>query len=68
MHQFWNTIRKIRNTDSYNFKLDKKKCRVDTEVFREILHICLILPNQEFVKLPSEDNLVSFIKELGYSS
>ncbi|GKD57633.1 hypothetical protein Tco_1291020 [Tanacetum coccineum] len=31
MHQFWNTIRKIIKTDAYNFKLDKKKCRVDTE-------------------------------------
>ncbi|GJZ32671.1 hypothetical protein Tco_0578107 [Tanacetum coccineum] len=26
MHQFWNTINKIGNTDAYNFKLDKKKC------------------------------------------
>ncbi|GKB31609.1 hypothetical protein Tco_0871010, partial [Tanacetum coccineum] len=31
MHQFWNTITKIRDTDAYSFKLDKKKCRVDTE-------------------------------------
>ncbi|GJT68778.1 hypothetical protein Tco_1020258 [Tanacetum coccineum] len=31
MHQFWNTIKKIRNSDAYNFKLDKKKCQVDTE-------------------------------------
>ncbi|GJT41904.1 hypothetical protein Tco_0941769 [Tanacetum coccineum] len=68
MHQFWNTIKKIRNTNAYNFKLDKKKYRVDTEVFCEILQICLILPNQEFVKLPSKEDLVSFIKELGYSS
>nr|GEV87642.1 hypothetical protein [Tanacetum cinerariifolium] len=29
--------------------------------------ICPILPNQEFVELPSEDELLSFIKELGYS-
>ncbi|GJV09357.1 hypothetical protein Tco_1347013 [Tanacetum coccineum] len=29
--------------------------------------ICLILPNQEFVELPSEEELLSFIKELGYS-
>ncbi|GKA21913.1 hypothetical protein Tco_0707875 [Tanacetum coccineum] len=66
MHQFWNTIKKIKNTDAYNFKLDKKKCRVDTEVFHEILQICLILPNQEFVELPSKDDLVSFIKELDF--
>nr|GFC57562.1 hypothetical protein [Tanacetum cinerariifolium] len=37
MHQFWNTIKKIGKTDAYNFNLDKKKCRVNTEVFCEIL-------------------------------
>ncbi|GJZ97559.1 hypothetical protein Tco_0670012 [Tanacetum coccineum] len=31
MHQFWNTIQKIKDTDAYRFKLDKKKFRVDTE-------------------------------------
>ncbi|GJX63017.1 hypothetical protein Tco_0295917 [Tanacetum coccineum] len=67
MHQFWNTIKNIRKTDAYDFKLDKKKCRVDTEVFREILQICPRLPNQDFMELPSEDDLLSFIKELGYS-
>nr|GFB37599.1 hypothetical protein [Tanacetum cinerariifolium] len=40
MHQFWNTIKKIGKTDAYNFNLDKKKCRVETGVFREILQIC----------------------------
>nr|GEU96397.1 hypothetical protein [Tanacetum cinerariifolium] len=34
MHQFWNNIKKIGNTDAYNFKLDKKKYRVDTEPWR----------------------------------
>ncbi|GJS97746.1 hypothetical protein Tco_0804714 [Tanacetum coccineum] len=67
MHLFWNTINKIGNTNAYNFKLDKKKCRVDTEVFCEILQICPRLPNQEFDDLSSEDDLVSFIKELCYS-
>ncbi|GJV67357.1 hypothetical protein Tco_1482866 [Tanacetum coccineum] len=38
MHQFWNTITKIRDTDAY-----------------------------KFVALPSEEELLSFIKELGYS-
>ncbi|GJZ11140.1 hypothetical protein Tco_0545899 [Tanacetum coccineum] len=61
------TIQKIKDTDAYQFKLDKKKFRIDTEVFREILQICLILPNQEFVEPPFEDELVPFIQELGYS-
>ncbi|GKA86068.1 hypothetical protein Tco_0807779 [Tanacetum coccineum] len=67
MNQFWNTIKKIRDTDAKHFKLDKKKCRIDTKVFREILHICLILPNQDFVEPPSEQEMVPFIKELGYT-
>ncbi|GJX38019.1 hypothetical protein Tco_0251322 [Tanacetum coccineum] len=67
MHHIWTTIKKIGNSDAYNFKLDKKKCRVDTEVFCEILQICSILPNQEFVELHLEDELLSFIKDLGAS-
>ncbi|GJX17104.1 retrovirus-related pol polyprotein from transposon TNT 1-94 [Tanacetum coccineum] len=55
MHQFWNTIKKIKDTDAYRFKLDKKKFRIDTEVFHEILHICLRLPKQDFVEPPSEE-------------
>ncbi|GJV26720.1 hypothetical protein Tco_1383168 [Tanacetum coccineum] len=68
MHQFWNTITKIRDTDAYSFKLDKKKCRVDTKVFREILQICPKILNQNFITPPSEEDLVTFIQELGYSS
>nr|GEV47663.1 hypothetical protein [Tanacetum cinerariifolium] len=31
MHQFWKTINKIKDTDAYQFKLDKKKLCIDTE-------------------------------------
>ncbi|GJX29030.1 hypothetical protein Tco_0237109 [Tanacetum coccineum] len=67
MHKFWNTIKKIKDTDAYRFKLDKKKFRIDTEVFHEILQICLKLPNQDFVKPPPKEEMVPFIKELGYT-
>ncbi|GJS96603.1 hypothetical protein Tco_0803571 [Tanacetum coccineum] len=44
MHQFWNTIQKIKDTDAYK------------------------LLEQDFVVPPSEDEeLVSFIKDLGYT-
>ncbi|GKF92391.1 hypothetical protein Tco_0279110 [Tanacetum coccineum] len=68
MHQFWNTIKKIEKTYAYDFKLDKKKCRVDTEVFREILQIYPLLPDQDSMELPLEEDLLTFIKELGYFS
>ncbi|GJY73923.1 hypothetical protein Tco_0478354 [Tanacetum coccineum] len=47
--------------------MDKKKCRIDTEVFREILQICLILPDQDFVEPPADEEMVPFIQELSYS-
>ncbi|GJZ46634.1 hypothetical protein Tco_0594230 [Tanacetum coccineum] len=58
MHQFWNTIQKIKDTDAYRFKLDKKKFRVDTIVFREILQIFPRLLNQDFIEPPSEEEYI----------
>ncbi|GKE46782.1 hypothetical protein Tco_1478040 [Tanacetum coccineum] len=60
MHQFWNTIQKVKDIDAYRFKLDKKKFRVDTEVFHEILQICPRILNQDFIAPPSEEELVTF--------
>ncbi|GJR71101.1 hypothetical protein Tco_0083466 [Tanacetum coccineum] len=37
MQQFLHTITKIKNSSSYKFKLDNKKCTIDVEVFRDIL-------------------------------
>ncbi|GJR28232.1 hypothetical protein Tco_1104464 [Tanacetum coccineum] len=68
MHQFWNTITKIKDTDAYRFKLDTQKFRIDIEVFREILQICPRLPNQDFIEPPSDEEMVSFIKDLRYIS
>nr|GEW53345.1 hypothetical protein [Tanacetum cinerariifolium] len=67
MHQLWNTVKKIKDIDAYQFKLDKQKFHIDTKVFREILQICPRLPNQDFVEPPSEDEMVLFIKDLGYT-
>ncbi|GJZ51457.1 hypothetical protein Tco_0605972 [Tanacetum coccineum] len=36
------------------------------EVFREIFQICPRLPNQDFDEHPSDEEIVSFIKELGH--
>nr|GEW07633.1 retrovirus-related Pol polyprotein from transposon TNT 1-94 [Tanacetum cinerariifolium] len=68
MHQFWNTIKKIGKSDDYDFKLDKKKYRVDTKVFSEILQICPQIPNQDFMELPSEEDLLTVIKELVFQA
>ncbi|GJY38269.1 hypothetical protein Tco_0424633 [Tanacetum coccineum] len=67
MHQFWNTVTKVKDSSSYQFKLDNKKFRVNAEVFCDILQICPKLPDKPFDIPPSTDEeIVSFIYELGY--
>ncbi|GJV72142.1 hypothetical protein Tco_1492137 [Tanacetum coccineum] len=66
MHQFWFTISKIKDTSSYQFKLDKNKYKIRAEVFHEVLQICPRRPNQEFNEPPSHDEIVTFIKSIGY--
>ncbi|GJV50534.1 retrovirus-related pol polyprotein from transposon TNT 1-94 [Tanacetum coccineum] len=48
------------------FKIDKKSYTIDMEVFREIFQISPRLANQDFDKLPSDEEIVSVIKELGH--
>ncbi|GJU55236.1 hypothetical protein Tco_1228950 [Tanacetum coccineum] len=52
MQQFWYTIKKVQGTDSYEFLLANKKCRVDVEVFQKILDICPRVEGEEFTKIP----------------
>ncbi|GJY05932.1 hypothetical protein Tco_0371872 [Tanacetum coccineum] len=66
MHQFWFTISKIKDSSSYQFKLDNKKFRIDVVDFHEILHICPKVPNQEFIEPPSHEDILTFIKSLSF--
>ncbi|GKC99451.1 hypothetical protein Tco_1169726 [Tanacetum coccineum] len=66
MQQFWFTVKKVKKTPFYEFILDDKKFQVDVELFREILGICPRVPNEDFVTPPSEEDLLSFLIELGY--
>ncbi|GKD90516.1 hypothetical protein Tco_1366023, partial [Tanacetum coccineum] len=66
MHQFWNTVTKVKDSSSYQFKLDNKKFRVNAKVFRDILQICLKLPDQPFAIPPSTDEEI--IEHLQLSS
>ncbi|GKE57180.1 hypothetical protein Tco_1496365, partial [Tanacetum coccineum] len=64
--RLWFPISKIKDSSLYQFKLDKKKCRINVEFFQDILQICPRLSNQEFDEPPSDEEIISFVKELGY--
>nr|GFA82500.1 hypothetical protein [Tanacetum cinerariifolium] len=52
---------------SIRFKINNKKRIVNLEYFREMLHICLRLPNQTFDELPFEEEIMAFLRYLGHS-
>nr|GEX07044.1 hypothetical protein [Tanacetum cinerariifolium] len=66
MQQFWFTIKKTKKTYFYDFGLADKKLSVDVELFRKIIDICPKVLNEDFVAPPSEEELFTFLIELGY--
>nr|GFC61334.1 hypothetical protein [Tanacetum cinerariifolium] len=47
--------------------MDTKKGVLDLEAFREMLHISLIIPSQSFAELPTEEEILEFLRYLGHS-
>ncbi|GKD45863.1 hypothetical protein Tco_1270508 [Tanacetum coccineum] len=65
MHEFWATISYHKH--SIRFKRDNKRFSFDLETFRNMLQICPNLPRQKFVDAPFEEEILTFMRELGYS-
>nr|GEW44255.1 retrovirus-related Pol polyprotein from transposon TNT 1-94 [Tanacetum cinerariifolium] len=66
MHQFWNSV--YKHHDFYLFKIDKKKrFKFTLDVFRDIFQICPRIKDQDFDSLPSKEDTISFLKELGHT-
>nr|GEX12526.1 putative ribonuclease H-like domain-containing protein [Tanacetum cinerariifolium] len=65
MQEFWATSNVHHH--SIRFKMDNKNHIVNLESFREMLHICLRLHVQSFVKPPFEEKILAFLWFLGHS-
>ncbi|GKA49042.1 retrovirus-related pol polyprotein from transposon TNT 1-94 [Tanacetum coccineum] len=66
MQQFWYTIKKVQDTDSYEFFLANKKCIVNAKVFRKILDICPRGEGVNFTNVQDDDIALTFLIDLGY--
>ncbi|GJR63375.1 retrovirus-related pol polyprotein from transposon TNT 1-94 [Tanacetum coccineum] len=67
MQQFWDSIYK-HDSFSYRFRMDKKKkFDLNLEIFRDIFQICPRVHGQNFDELPTDEDIVSFFKELGHT-
>nr|GFC65808.1 hypothetical protein [Tanacetum cinerariifolium] len=65
MQEFW-AIAKLHH-NSIRFKIDTRKSVLDLEAFREMLHISPRIPNQPFADLPTEEEILDFLRLLGHS-
>nr|GFA24548.1 hypothetical protein [Tanacetum cinerariifolium] len=65
MQEFWTTTKLYHN--SIRFKIDTRKSVLDLEAFREMLHISPRIPNQPFADLPTEEEILDFLRFLGHS-
>nr|GFA26628.1 hypothetical protein [Tanacetum cinerariifolium] len=66
MQHFWYTIKKVQDTDSYEFLLANKKCTVNVEVFRTILNICPRVEGEDFTDVLDDEVALTFLIDLGY--
>nr|GEZ02001.1 reverse transcriptase domain-containing protein [Tanacetum cinerariifolium] len=65
MQEFWATATVHHHL--IRFKMNNKKCIVNLEYFREILHICTRIPGQPFDELPFEEEILAFLRNLGHN-
>ncbi|GKC58680.1 hypothetical protein Tco_1086278, partial [Tanacetum coccineum] len=65
MQEFWVTV--SRHHSSLRFKLNGKSYTVNVDNFRDMLKICPKLPSQIFEEPPLEEEIISFIRELGHT-
>ncbi|GJT12954.1 hypothetical protein Tco_0859996 [Tanacetum coccineum] len=64
MHEFWVTVSYYKHC--IKFKFNKKNHSFDLETFRDMLQICPNLPSQKFIDPPFKEEILAFIRELGY--
>nr|GFB16946.1 hypothetical protein [Tanacetum cinerariifolium] len=65
MQEFWATAKLHHN--SIRFKIDTKKSVLDLEAFREMLYISLRIPSQSFAELPTVEEILEFLRNIGHS-
>nr|GEZ10125.1 hypothetical protein [Tanacetum cinerariifolium] len=66
LHQFWTTINHNKNNHTFIFELDTHTFTLTPRLLRTVLHMPPPDPNNIYTKPPSENQILEFIKTLGY--
>nr|GEY66571.1 hypothetical protein [Tanacetum cinerariifolium] len=60
------TFQKVKDSESYEFKLANKRCVIDAEVLRKVLNICPRNEGEEFTEVQNDEDTLTFLLDLGY--
>ncbi|GJX55791.1 hypothetical protein Tco_0285688 [Tanacetum coccineum] len=67
MHQFWDSV--YKHDTFYRFKIDTRtRFKLTLEVFKDIFKICPRVQGQEFDALLADDEIATFLRDLGHTS
>nr|GEU58835.1 hypothetical protein [Tanacetum cinerariifolium] len=66
MQQFWYTIKKVKESKSYEILLTNQKCIFNAEVFRKIMDIFPRVKGEEFTPVQDNDDTLTFLTDLDY--
>ncbi|GJZ35835.1 hypothetical protein Tco_0581652 [Tanacetum coccineum] len=66
LHQFWTTINHNANNHTLTFKLDTHTFTLTLKLLRTVLQMSPPDPNNTYTKPPPENQILGFIKTLGY--
>ncbi|GKC74925.1 retrovirus-related pol polyprotein from transposon TNT 1-94, partial [Tanacetum coccineum] len=66
IQQFWDTVRYVKTTGSYNYQLDEKWFDLTKDTLRDALQITPVDNNNPFSSPLTPDALINFVNELGY--
>ncbi|GJS92596.1 retrovirus-related pol polyprotein from transposon TNT 1-94, partial [Tanacetum coccineum] len=66
IQQFWETVRYVKNTGSYNYQIDEQWFDLTKDTLRDALQITPVDNNNPFSSPPTPDALINFVNELGY--
>ncbi|GJW10553.1 hypothetical protein Tco_1576380 [Tanacetum coccineum] len=64
MQEFWATVTYLKH--HIRFKMNKKSYSFDLDTFRNMLQMYPKLPGQQFVDPPFEEEILTFMRDLGY--
>ena len=66
IHQFWHTLQLDLGEASFTCMLHNRQVTVDIDLLRNVLGLPELGPDEEYVQVPTEEELIEWLRDIGY--